>query len=88
MVNHIKTHINSCPEACAQTKLKVEPIDVSDDAVEQIARLEKEVDDAKEKQINVLSPTRSPTLVVVVIVDGTDDVMVMVVLMVVMVLVW
>jgi outer membrane protein OmpA-like peptidoglycan-associated protein len=43
--------------ACAQTKLKVEPIDVSDDAVEQIARLEKEVDDAKEKQINVLSPT-------------------------------
>ncbi|MHC5074619.1 MAG: hypothetical protein ACYTFE_07320, partial [Planctomycetota bacterium] len=43
--------------ACAQTKLKVEPIDVSDDAVEQITRLEKEVDDAKEKQINVLSPT-------------------------------
>lgn len=42
---------------CAQTKLKVEPIDISEDAAVQVSRLEKEVDDAKDKQINMLSPT-------------------------------
>lgn len=43
--------------ACAQPKLTVEPIDVSDDAAVQISRFEKELDNAKEKQIDVLSPT-------------------------------
>lgn len=42
--------------ACAESQLKVEPIATSENPTEQVNRLQEEIDDARNRQLDVLSP--------------------------------
>ena len=43
--------------ACAESQLKVQPIATSENPTEQVNRLQEKINDARNRQLNVLSPT-------------------------------
>jgi OOP family OmpA-OmpF porin len=43
--------------ACAASKLQVEPIAISEDPIEQVNRLDRDIASARRNQLNILSPT-------------------------------